>query len=1364
MKKFIYITLILAFSGLINAQKHNINFKHISVEQGLSNGTIYSIAQGKNGFMWFGTPDGLNKFDGYDFIVYKNDPLNPLSISNNNAGNIFIDKSGIIWIGTWGGGLNKFDPETGQFTNYVPVPDDPTSISDDRVQSIFQDSSGTLWFGTYQNGLNKLVFSKKEGSNHKKEKFLVYNHNPNNPNSLSNNRVWAILEDQHRQLWVATSNGLNCFDPKTEQFIHYYHNPDDPYSLSNNLVRSLYISPSGTFWIGAQNGLNRFDPTTKKFTRYFFNEEQKQMFGKSTINTIVEDLKGILWIGTQNGLYCFNPKTGAFTYFLHDARNPKSLSANEIRRVYVDRSGTIWIGTLGAGINRFNYEQNKFDHFFRNPHRMDSLSDNYIRAIFKDSSGTLWIGTRKGLNKLIKDKTKEPDYRLNRFQHFKYDPEDPDSLSHNEVWCIYEDRSKNLWIGTRNGGLNKFNRNTEKFTDYLYDPGNSNSLSRMGILSIYEDRSGTLWIGTYYYPGGLYSFDRSTGQFNRYEHNSDDPYSISHNEVWCIFEDHSGTLWIGTGNGLNKFNRKKKKFTYCKYITGKTNRMHINRVFCIYEDKAGILWIGTDWGLYRFNSLSGKFAAFFEQDGLPNNRILGILPDNDGNLWLSTNRGISRFNTKTKSFKNFDVDDGLQSKEFNPGAYFKSSDGKMYFGGVNGFNSFYPENIKDNLHIPPIVITDFKIFDKSVKPGEKSPLHKSITESDEIRLSYKDYVFSFDFVALNYIFPERNKYAYKLEGFDKDWIYTDASKRYAHYSNISPGKYIFRVIGSNNDSIWNREGTSIKITIIPPFWKTLWFKLIVLFLFCLIIYGFFHFKTAQIRNRAKILEHSVSERTKELQSSEEKYRTMIEHSNDMIWTLDEKGSFLYFNKKSEEITGYKLKDWYGKSFAPLILDEDLKMVENIFIKTMEGKPQHYELGFYDHKRNLLTLSVNTAPILKEGKVIGTVSFGRDITEKRKMEEDLFKASKLESIGTLAGGIAHDFNNILAGVIGNITLAKLNSSPEDKIFKILIKMEKASFQAKDLTNQLLTFAKGGAPVKKVTLIKDLIRTSVQFALTGSNIRCEFSIPDDLWPVEIDESQIGQVINNLIINAVQAMQEGGIIKVIAENIYINSEQVLPLNEGRYVKLSIEDMGTGISKEYLDKIFDPYFTTKRKGSGLGLSITYSIIKKHNGYVSVESDVGIGTTFYIYLPASVGEKLTTEKKKEKEIIIGKGRILLMDDEAIVRDVSGAMLKYIGYEVNFAKNGMETIELYRKAKKSGSPFDVVILDLTIPGGMGGEEAIKKLIKIDPGVKAIVSSGYSDDPIMSNFREYGFSGVLLKPYIIQELSEVLHKVMYEEKN
>jgi len=847
------------------AHRDDIKFEHISVDQGLSNGTVYSILQDKKGFLWFGTSDGLNRFDGYKFVIYKHDPLNSLSISNNNAGNIFIDKSGIIWIGTWGGGLNKFDPETGQFTNYVPVPDDPTSISDDRVQSIFQDSSGTLWFGTYQNGLNKLVFSKKEGSNHKKEKFLVYKHDPDNPNSLSNNRVWAILEDQHRQLWVATSNGLNCFSPKTKQFIHYYYDPDNPYSLSNSVIRTLFRSRSGILWIGTQNGLNCFDPEKKRFIRFFYDPKQKNMLGKNTINTIAEDLKGILWIGTTNGLYCFNPKTGAFTYFLHDARNPKSLSANEIRSIYVDRSGTIWIGTLGAGINRFNYEQGKFDHFFHDPYRMGSLSNNYVRAIFEDRSGTLWIGTRKGLNKLITDKTKGFDYRLNRFQHFKYDPEDPDSLSHNELWCIYEDRSKNLWIGTRNGGLNKFNRTTEKFTHYLHDPGNPNSLSRMGILSIYEDRSGTLWIGSY--SGGLYNFDRSTGQFKRYQHNPDDPDSISHNEVWCIFEDSSGLLWIGTGNGLNKFNSDTEKFTHYHYSLSNKNRTQINRIFSIYEDKRGILWMGTDWGLHRFDPCTGKFTAFFEKDGLPNNRVLGILPDSKENLWLSTSKGISKFNPKAKTFKNFDTDDGLQSKEFTPRAFFKSSDGKMYFGGVNGFNSFYPDKITDNTHIPPIVITDFKTFDKSVKPGEKSPIRKPIAESDEIILSYRDYVFSFDFAALDFISPYENKYAYKLENFDKNWIYTDATKRTAHYANLTPGHYIFRVIGSNNDGVWNKEGVSIKITIIPPLWETWWFRLIGLFFIFTIIYIFFRLNTAQIRHRAEILKREVRDRTIKLEES-----------------------------------------------------------------------------------------------------------------------------------------------------------------------------------------------------------------------------------------------------------------------------------------------------------------------------------------------------------------------------------------------------------------------------------------------------------------------------------------------------------------
>jgi CheY-like chemotaxis protein len=367
--------------------------------------------------------------------------------------------------------------------------------------------------------------------------------------------------------------------------------------------------------------------------------------------------------------------------------------------------------------------------------------------------------------------------------------------------------------------------------------------------------------------------------------------------------------------------------------------------------------------------------------------------------------------------------------------------------------------------------------------------------------------------------------------------------------------------------------------------------------------------------------------------------------------------------------------------------------------------------------------------------------------------------KLEAIGVLAGGIAHDFNNLLTGILGNLSIAELYIKKEDPIFEILKRAKSSSQRAGDLTKQLLTFSKGGAPIKKPTAITELIEETGGFSLRGSSVKCEYSFPDDLFPVEIDKGQISQVISNLIINADHAMPNGGTIKLSAENVIIRGDESLPLKEGKYVKLAVEDYGTGISRENLSKIFDPYFTTKEHGSGLGLASCYSIIINHGGYISVESELGIGTTFHIYLPASEKEVFKVEGISEELPLLGRGKILFMDDEEDVINAGGQMLIELGYEVECAKNGTEAVELYQKAKKAGEPFEAVILDLTVPGGMGGQETIQKLLKIDPGVKAIVSSGYSNLPMMAEYKSYGFKGVVAKPYEINELSKVLYKLI-----
>lgn len=521
-------------------------------------------------------------------------------------------------------------------------------------------------------------------------------------------------------------------------------------------------------------------------------------------------------------------------------------------------------------------------------------------------------------------------------------------------------------------------------------------------------------------------------------------------------------------------------------------------------------------------------------------------------------------------------------------------------------------------------------------------------------------------------------------------------------------------------------------------------------------------RTADLFSTNEQLQREIIERKQAeevLRESEEKFRSLAEQLPNMIF-IRKKEKIVYVNRTCEEIIGYKKEEFYSPDFdfLTLIAPEFLDMIKENFRKHLEGKevpPYEYVILTKEGKRIDAILTTKLIRYEGESAILWIVT---DITERKKMEEELFRTEKLESIGILAGGIAHDFNNLLTAILGNISLARLITNPEDSVYERLAEAEKASLRAKDLTKQLLTFSTGGAPVKKVIPISELVIESARFALRGSDVKCEFSISDDLWPVEVDEGQISQAIQNIIINADRAMPEGGTINVSCKNVNIGENEIKSLRGGRYVMISIRDHGVGIPAEHLEKIFDPFFTTKEKGSGLGLATTYSIIKKNGGYITVESEVGVETTFHLYLPASQ-KKLLKKEKKGRRIDARKGKILIMDDEEMVRLVSRTMLKRIGYEVEFANDGSEAVELYKKAMELNQPFDAIIMDLTIPGGMGGKEAVKRLLEIDPEVKAIVSSGYSNDPVMADFKKYGFCGVVAKPYTLEELSQILHSLM-----
>ncbi len=506
---------------------------------------------------------------------------------------------------------------------------------------------------------------------------------------------------------------------------------------------------------------------------------------------------------------------------------------------------------------------------------------------------------------------------------------------------------------------------------------------------------------------------------------------------------------------------------------------------------------------------------------------------------------------------------------------------------------------------------------------------------------------------------------------------------------------------------------------------------------------------------------------KELRESENKLQSILDNTTAVICMKDTQGRYILINKQYENIFNVSRKEVIGKTGHDIFPRELAEVFEENDRKVLEaGTPLEFE-EIVPQSDGIHTYISLKFPLANSDDVFYRIcSVSTDITERKRMDDELIKVQKLESVGVLAGGIAHDFNNNLQVILGNIALARLCSNPNEEIFEHLIEMEKAIRQAKGLTQQLLTFSKGGDPVKKTISITKLITDSANLVLSGSNVSCEFYIPDNLWQVEADEGQMGQVINNLIINADQAMPEGGIIKIRAANATISAKDSLPLEEGRYVKITIQDQGTGISKKHLQKIFDPYFTTKQKGNGLGLTTSYSILKKHGGYISAESEMGVGTTFHFYLPTIEKKELTIdhpskpEEKKSEEIPFAyKNKILLMDDEASIRFSISKNLSRLNYDVETTDNGTDALKLYKSAMESGKSFDVVILDLTIPGGMGGEKVIKKLLEIDPHVRAIVSSGYANDPVMANYRAYGFCNVIAKPYAIKELYEVLQKVI-----
>ncbi len=821
-----------------------LRFDNLSLEEGLSQSVVNVILQDQRGFIWLGTQDGLNRYDGYEFRIFKHDPGEPDSISSNFIQALYEDPAGKIWIGTLGGGLSVFDPVTEQFSTWLNDPQDAHSLSLNSVAAIYPDQDGTLWLGTNGGGIDH--FDPTTG------KFTVYH--------IMDDVITEILVDGDGNVWAGTfTAGLGRLDPDTSEVLVYQ--PVDPNSDGSieGSIQALLLDHDGWIWVGTTvSGLHRFHLDTGEYKHYTFEPADPFSIPDNNVLSIYQDRDGVVWVGTVNGGLCrFDAATDRFYNYQSRPEEDSGPTSNIIYSIFQDAGGVYWVATIGVDI--YDPYMNKFTHIYSDPDSPDSLVNNVVWSIHEDINGDLWVGTQEGLTRYLSQ---------DNSRNYLNDPTNPDSLGNNSVFSIFQDRNDRLWFGT-GAGLSRYEESTDTFTNYpVYD-------YPIPVFDILEDDQGNFWLGTG--GSGLVLFNRQSAQLSAYKHEITNPNSLSDDNVLMLFEDQAKNMWIGTfAGGLCK-----KPFGEIDFMCYQSDLMNVNSlganaVVAAYEDTRGNLWIGTGGGgLNRYDPQSDSFIQYREDDGLPNDIVYSILEDSEGYLWISTNRGISRFDPETETFRTYTRHDGLQSDEFNQGAYFLTQDGRMIFGGVNGFNIFDPLKIQSNSYLPPVVLTHFSLFYEAIPVGANSILPVSLQDIGNITLNHTNDFFAFEFASLHYSAPDQIQYAYMLEGFDEDWVYS-GNRHYAGYTNVPPGKYTFRVRATNSDGVWNTTGAALEISITPPFWQTLWFRILAAFIILGAIVGVIEVRLRIVNAQKRQLENLVDERTSELRQAMDELKSSKE--------------------------------------------------------------------------------------------------------------------------------------------------------------------------------------------------------------------------------------------------------------------------------------------------------------------------------------------------------------------------------------------------------------------------------------------------------------------------------------------------------
>jgi PAS domain S-box-containing protein len=1312
-------------AAALSAEQGSTTTQHIvdlwQQADGLPQNYVFTVLQSRDGYLWIGTRSGLARFDGVRFTSF--DDRIPGQLRESEVWALAEDRASALWVGTYGGGLTRL--QHGRFTTFGTA----DGLPSDRIRSLAADRDGSLWIGT-DNGLVHL-----QG-----DQFTVVAPIGFAPGQV----ITALHVDRTGVLWIGTETGLSSV--RDGRFVD--HTAAHPDTLSG-IITAIAGNEQAALWVGIEPGAGHEGGLRLLENAGITSYSVREGLASEHVMSLVVD-GDTVWVGTRLGL-C-RSRAGRFEQYTNDVWGFAGLKVLDrvaqqgVPALAVDHEGSLWFGTQLDGLGRLR----RAPLSYVSGGAADEGGVD-VRSLLEDRNGVLWMGTAHDLRRVDGEKTTT------------YATVPAGSAAD----ALAVDRGGTLLVGSALGLFNLRAGRLEPSTVFTRQPN---------VAVLFTDSRGDVWIGTR--GNGVYRHSAAG-----LEHITSRDGLLG-DQVRAIAEDGRGNVCIGTRGGGVSCVRDGKIETF-----GVAQGLAGQDVQALSVDTSATVWAATRQGLSRIKN--GRVASITAAQGLPANYFYQILEHHD-HLWMTCARGIARISLQelnavadgraaTLEGDIFGAESGMAHTTVTlvhqPTAL-KRRDGTLWFATTRGAAVVDLDAMPRNAIPPPVHIEEVAVN------------RRARAFANAMRLESAEREIEVHYTALSFVVPRQVQFRYKLEGFDAEWVEAKTS-RAAHYTNLPRGRYRFRVIASNNDGVWNEDGASFAFEVLPLWYERRWVWAVLAVVVALSALGAHQRRLTQLRARERELsirvkertddlarlmaelEDRIKERTSELATSnsallseKERLAVTLRSIGDGVIATDVSGRVALMNSVAESLTGWRAGEAVGEPLDRVFrtLDRHTRrpLSDSVRAVLSDGEPLAggvARLLVAKDGRELLVAD-SAAPIRDpQSQIVGAVFVFRDVTEQERMEDQLRNTQKLEALGVLAGGIAHDFNNLLTGIFGFVEMAREQATDAQAVEEHTGRAIAVYEKARGLTRQLLTFSKAGEPVRKVVHLEHLVREAVAFVLSGSNVVADLSIDPDLWPCEVDEQQIAQVIDNLVLNARQAMTAGGTLSIRLENRYRHvDERLEPV-----VYLSVQDEGAGIPRELWPRIFDPFFTTKAGGTGLGLAVVHSIVRRHGGHAEVGAAAsGTGARIDVFLPAApdaIPRAAGTSAASRPTPPLKSARVLVMDDEEYVRNFVKAALRRLGHEPVLASDDREAVSLLDQSQREGKRIDVAILDMTIPGGPGGVEALKRLRAIVPDLLAVASTGYSADTVLAHPESHGFDDALPKPFTLANLDAVLSRVL-----